>query len=601
LLLLAAAASAQDHAELRKFIDSFRSERERANVELVLPKQVPPLPQRAWLTREFTSGATASRYGVLWIDSVAGGKVRVVRIQAGDGEATQGAIITRAQWDALARDLLLIREAKLRRVKGEPRSDRWKGTAKDGQVRLELLTGDGLTVLADGPDVTPGLAPEGELDAFGAWERNALWSARIRKALSGWKLKPRPVSNAAAARLLRELEAVGKRRTGQFAAYLLRLEVLGGIGYEPALPTIKELQARGGTIGDAAGLARRKIEILNAADPKQTLLSALFEQEVGDWAKAEALRRYPAEYAAALLRQFDQASELAKLEALNASVGGDDLAIPLHALDDASLKIRLNAAITIMGRHPKVYDTLFAVARDRSLRTLSDISYREVAIRILGQYVTPEDAPRVRAALVSLLVANDEDAGIRRVAAVALSGMGGKPVIDELRKQLRQPPIAKPVYLHEGGSRNAEPYERGDELRGAIAEALADIGATDAVPELVALLAPERKEGEREFRWRIGRALANLGDPAAKATLEKERDRATEVDHKNWDELIALLAKFGVEDDGKTLLDTLGSTWASDVAIFTHLARRFDEDQLKKLQEKYPEYRSEIALVLSRK
>ena len=170
MLLLAAAASAQDHAELRKFIDSFRSERERANIELVLPDQLPPLPQRAWLTREFTS---VERYGVLWIDSVRGGSVRVVRIRSGyeesePGADSQGAIITRAQWETLARDLLLIREAKLRRVKGEPRNDRWKGRATDGQMRLELLTGDGLTVLADGPDVTPGLAPEdlGSLVAF---------------------------------------------------------------------------------------------------------------------------------------------------------------------------------------------------------------------------------------------------------------------------------------------------------------------------------------------------------------------------------------------------------------------------------------------------
>jgi len=601
LLLLAAAASSQDNTELRKFIDSFRSERERAKIILALPAQAPPLPQRAWLTLEQSSGSEPQSYGVVWIDSVAGGKVRVVRIQAGPDGTAQGAIITRAQWEALARDLLLIRDAKLVRSEGEPRKERWKGTSKDGQARLELLTVDGLTLLADGPVVTPGLPPQGELDAFGAWERNALWSARIEKALGDWKLKPRAVSNSAAARLLRELEAVGNRRTGQFAAYLLRLEVLGAIGYEPALPTIKELQARGGTIGAAAGLARRKIEILIAADSKQALLSALFEPEVGDWARTVALRRYPAEYAVELLRQFDKASEFAKLEAISAAVGDDDLTILLHALDDASLKIRINAATSIMWRDPRGFDTLIAIARDRSLRTLSDITYREVAIRTLVQYATPKELPRVSVALASLLVANEEDAGIRRVAAEALAGMGGKQVIDALRRQLHKPPVAKPVYLNEGGNRNVEPYERGDELRGAIAEALADIGATQAVPDLVALLAPEPKEGEREFRWRVGRSLANLGDPAAKPALEKERDRVGEKDRKNWDELIALLAKFGVEDDGKTLLDTLGSTWASDVAIFALLARRFDEDQLKKLQEKYPEYRSEIALVLARK
>ena len=599
LLLLAVAAPAQDQDALRKFIDSFRSELEREQIELVLPKELPPPPPRAWLTANFWAGSQDPRYGVLWMDSLPGAhkdKVRVLRIRHGYGDnvdrllgygvSCEGAIVTRAQFDALERDLLRIRGASLIRVRGNPRHDGWMGTSDDGDMKLELLTGKGLSLLADTRAPTPGAGPNGELERFGPWERSGLYAARIRMALTAWKLKPRVVPDAASARLLRELEKLKMRGSGSFMPILLRVNVLGAIGYKPALPALKRFKGGPGPIADAARLARRRIEILGSAEPEKALVEALGDSDEGvrAWAGEAAQRVFPDAYRASLVRRFesgDDATRIAILEQLKP----DDLALAQRALTDPSMGVRATGAVILWQaeQDPNALDAMFVILADAKSQSEKDVSNRRNMLYVLlaADLVSARD--RIEVALIERVIDASEHRILRDEAVMALARIGGARSIAALREQFTT-------------------EEASNELRAGIAATLGALVASDAAPALIAYLGTEPVKGDEKLRWNVGRALGLIGAPEARAVLEKERDRAAPDDQIKWERALALIEVLNANDGGDALLaDKRMFDWLSNEVRVRHLVRLCTEEQLQTLRGKYPQYREEIDAALARK
>ncbi len=233
----------------------------------------------------------------------------------------------------------------------------------------------------------------------------------------------------------------------------------------------------------------RRNEITRAVDAKPLILADLDALPRSDlpsrsWLMAQLKQRYPDAYRARTIQQFEKFAP--------------------HAGAHGA-QIELVREYWRLTRKRDVAPVLLAIASRKG----NQRDARFEAIRLLTTWKLPEDLDATRLGLVSLLVDDWDDVRVRRAAATALGRLGDRRAILVLREQLRRPALKKPVFR--GSELRREVYLELYDLRGPIALALAELGATEAIPELEKVLGdgvtPERRA---KLRAQISRALAKL-------------------------------------------------------------------------------------------
>jgi len=463
-VLLAATALAEDHAELRKLINGYRNSVERKRIELVLPKQAPVVHADA---------AMLIRIGrvMIWLDRD-GDQMRVteLRLRKGRERACLTGVISRRRFEALVRDLLLIRDSSLRH-KAEPgveedrdAGDRWlRGPVF---LRIELVTPTVREVLAEAYMANGGSRAYHRVERLGPPERALLSGARLEAAMERCTLTKTAVTEVATARLLDSLSEFPETFLDD-----LRFQL--------------ELQSeRYDSLRDRLRLSswsQRRSTIERAKNAEPLILAELVAANgrmAGrrNWLEAQLRERYPAAYRKHVKRRFRDNSE-------------NDVVREFWRLT-----------------HDRaVAPVLLATAG----RKTEELGARRAALQLLTEWKLPDDADAIQAGLAAIVVDREDDVRVRGAAAAALGCLGDRRSIPALRRQLMSSTPERPVFI--GSVQNRDAYLDRHDMRGPIALALAELRDKAAIPDLEALLADgETPERRAKMRREIARALATL-------------------------------------------------------------------------------------------
>jgi len=444
---------ADEHAGLREFIDARRTERGRQEVELVLPAEAPPVPRNpllVWESIDYPYPGVFLRL-VRFLPE-AGGTVRVLRVSNRPEPGapslrefagrTEVARIDRARFDALVRDLLLIREAKLVRHKGKPVHGRWQRLSAFQVARVRVWSGTQAVLELSGIVRQSRSLVANPLDEFSDAERLVLSMARIDADIQALEFERVPLPEHEAQRLLKELAAERILERRWIDAVRMRMDVLASNGYRNASEELRLIEKWERSLYPLAQRALARIEYVGAKDPKASLLAAMADRANSDagWAAAAARQVYPVEYRTWLERRVAKGdrSVLKRLRRLTTV----DAELARRGLTPSDAGREAAAALTVweITKEPREIAKLIAIARDKRLRAPAERAVRWEMIGIL-QELWPGDV-RVRDALLMIAVDVTEAADLRDHAVTALRDYPGERTVAVLQALQRKAPSA---------------------------------------------------------------------------------------------------------------------------------------------------------------
>ena len=232
---------------------------------------------------------------------------------------------------------------------------------------------------------------------------------------------------------------------------------------------------------DAKPWSQRRSAILTAENVELLIVAELdgpraVTRARRAWLYAQLRKRYPAAFGVRVIRQFGAKADLELVREFW-NFTHDRAAVP--------------ALLVIAGRKSE------------------ELAVRKESLRLLIMWTLPKDRERTRSRLAAILLDETDDVRVRGAAATALGRMGDRRSIPALRRQLLRPTPERPVFINSVRHRDA--YLDRFDLRGPVALALADLGATEAIPELEATLGdgvtPERRA---KMRGEVALALSRL-------------------------------------------------------------------------------------------